>query len=74
MFLTSERILVLWGKDCSLDRSDVVSLSELNRGKFSCVATNGDTWEFVHAKGVVRANSNKTNTDRFYLSLKDALS
>jgi hypothetical protein len=73
VFLTNQRLLVIRGKDFSLPLADIVAVSELDRGRFVCTTGEGKTWKFVHAKGIVRLNGNKPNTDRFYASLRSAL-
>jgi hypothetical protein len=72
LFLSQSRLLVLRGETSALDLSDIASVSELQHG--SCTTSRGAVWEVVHAKGMVRVNGNKQNTDRFYASLCKAFS
>lgn len=73
VFLTNRRIIVASGGDTSLPLSEIASVSDLTKGKFRWVGTNGEEWAFEHAQGIVHRNGNQGNTTRFYDSMKRAV-
>jgi len=66
VFLTNERLIVACGDSHTIPLGDIVSTTDLVKGKFSWATGDGRTWSFEHARGVIRSDGNQTNTARFY--------
>jgi len=73
VILTSSRVIVGAKTYHPIELTAITDLSTIERGVFRW-SVRGDRWEFIHAKGLIHRNGNKSNTDRFYGSLARALS
>jgi hypothetical protein len=70
VFLTNQRIIVAHGGIVSLPLAEIASISDLTKGKFTWDRSSGERWRFEHARGIIRSNGNRDNTQRFYEAMK----
>ncbi|MGD0881555.1 MAG: hypothetical protein ABSB09_08310 [Acidimicrobiales bacterium] len=69
LFLTNERILISCGTSTSVQLNEIVSISDLIKGRFKWKTIDGRNWSFERSRGLVRMNGNRPNTNRFYAAL-----